>query len=84
MRLRSISCLAAIAVKPFGFRLTKTQLAVRRSGPRLAYPAISIYPYNAIFIGKPSYLPDILSISAPFPRYSTAYIFLYVYIHIHT
>ena len=25
-----------IAVKPFGFRLTKTQLADRRSGPRLS------------------------------------------------
>ena len=25
-----------IAVKPFGFRLTKTQLAVRRGGPRLS------------------------------------------------
>ena len=30
-----------IAVKPFGFRLTKTQLAVRRSGPRFEYHAIS-------------------------------------------
>ena len=40
MRLWSIiswvNGLAAVAVKPFGFRLTKTQLAVRRSGPRLS------------------------------------------------